>query len=199
MHLAKNKRIDVDKVRKEVRNILNTSLNSNVPLAKNSRWTQSFELIGTLIDDREFSEYLVFRKFIVVGFIKEIKAVLPSDVKLFVISTSSSSFSWSDGSSIRDVADLVDAVETTSYFQEPEDVYLDVCFAKRMIGLKSKLYVGLRPCFPDVLYPENLTKNLGILNKVGIDGVSFFIYSHMSHENLEWIKMSLNALESPSS
>lgn len=76
---------------------------------------------------------------------------------------------------------------------------MDVCFAKQMIGLKSKLYVGLRPCFPDVLYPENLTKKLEILNKVGIDDISFYNYSHMSHENLKWIKMSLNALESPSS
>jgi len=197
IRLAEEEGINVDEVKKRAKDNLNTSFSLDVLRGSTSGEAEFHEFISLLLESEEFYRYLVFRNYSIVNFIKEIKAVLPAKVKLFVISSISKpcSSSWIEGINIRNIASIVDAVEILSYFKSPRDIRSDLWFAKITVGTKSRLNIGLRPCFPDTPDVDNLIRKIEVINKIGVDGVSFYNYGHMPRENLNWIKKSLDILE----
>ena len=98
---------------------------------------------------------------------------------------------WQNGVNLNSLLPLIDEIHPTFYFadldliKEKYDVY------KKVLNNKVEMIPAMRTILPQVSNQLDLKNQLQVFNK-DASGFSFYNYSFMNYENLDWINQSLS-------
>ena len=98
---------------------------------------------------------------------------------------------WQNGVNLNSLLPLIDEIHPTFYFadldliKEKYDVY------KKVLNNKVEMIPAMRTILPQVSNQLDLKNQLQVFNK-DASGFSFYNYSFMNYENLDWIHQSLS-------
>lgn len=98
---------------------------------------------------------------------------------------------WQNGVNLNSLLPLIDEIHPTFYFadldliKEKYDVY------KKVLNNKVEMIPAMRTILPQVSNQLDLKSQLQVFNQ-DASGFSFYNYSFMNYENLDWINQSLS-------
>lgn len=193
--------IDGDRVASTVRAALD-AFYAHPTLPHPSEGQATHWFLADLLQSPEIATYLRMRTDLVTSLVREVRAALPSPVRLSVIPSVNQplALAWLEGASLPQLAEHAHIIEILGYQTDPGDVGADVWWARQRIGPRTMLHVALRPSHPDTHDEANLHAKVQLIRASGADGVSFYNYGHIRLGHLAWVRRALSMLESsPSS
>jgi hypothetical protein len=188
--------VDIDKVREFVRNTCEAHF-ASPHTGINKSWRELHQAA-----DGEFGKFLAFRQSLLTSLMKDISQVVKGKSKLSVIDfgpvwypMGADGTGWESGLDLRNYAPYIDEVHPTFYFHDTDLLRKKMHAYDQMlasIGKKLPLKPILRPILPQTETKEQLVEQIREL-KACSQGLSFYNYSFMSYDTLDWIEEGLNA------
>ena len=99
---------------------------------------------------------------------------------------------WQNGVNLDSILPLVDEIHPTFYFTDIEITKSKFKIYKNIIAGDKKIIPAIRAIIPQTINEENLTEQLEIFSS-HTNGFSFYNYSFMNLENLDWIKKAISS------
>lgn len=172
---AGNAGIDADTVAVAVRSRVDAWLcaNADAPNCEDApHW-----LLADVVGDPEFAAFLRWRTEVVSDLVREIRSAIPPMTDVSVIPTTArpAALCWFEGSDLRALAAVADAVETPFYRASPGQIAADAFDVRRRMG-GGALRGILRPGPPDLLSEVDIAAAVRALAEQGAEAVSFYNY-----------------------
>ena len=100
---------------------------------------------------------------------------------------------WQNGVNLEKILPLVDETHPTFYFADLDLTKSKYEIYKKVLENKKEMIPAIRTILPQTTDQKNLQSQLEIFKKDAV-GFSFYNYSFMNFENLDWINKSINNL-----
>lgn len=100
---------------------------------------------------------------------------------------------WQNGVNLEKILPLVDEIHPTFYFADLGLTKSQYEIYKKVLENKKEMIPAIRTILPQTTDQKNLQSQLEIFKKDAV-GFSFYNYSFMNFENLDWINKSINNL-----
>ena len=100
---------------------------------------------------------------------------------------------WQNGVNLDKILPMVDEIHPTFYFADLDLTKSKYEIYNKVLKSQKDMIPAIRTILPQTIDQENLQKQLEIFNKDAA-GFSFYNYSFMNFENLDWINTSINNL-----
>jgi len=100
---------------------------------------------------------------------------------------------WQNGVNLEKILPLVDEIHPTFYFADLDLTKSKYEIYKKVLENKKEMIPAIRTILPQTTDQKNLQSQLEIFKKDAV-GFSFYNYSFMNFENLDWINKSINNL-----
>ena len=97
---------------------------------------------------------------------------------------------WQNGVNLEYLLPLIDEIHPTFYFTDLNTTREKYNIYKNVLKNKVDMIPAIRTILPQTSNETDLTNQLEIFNKDAA-GFSFYNYSFMNYENLDWINKSL--------
>jgi hypothetical protein len=193
---AGGKGIDLDRLAATVRDALD-AFYAHPALPHPSEGQATHWFLADLLHDAECAAYLRMRVDLVTSLVREVRAGLPSAVRLSVIPSVNQplALAWLEGASLSHLAEHAHIIEILGYRTDPGEVGADVWWARQKIGRQASLHVALRPSHPDAPDEANLLAKVQAIQASGADGISFYNYGHIRLGHLAWVRRALSLVE----
>ena len=100
---------------------------------------------------------------------------------------------WQNGVNLEKILPLVDEIHPTFYFADLDLTKTKYEVYNKVLDNKKEMIPAIRTILPQTTDQKNLQDQLEIFSK-DASGFSFYNYSFMNFENLDWINKSINNL-----
>ena len=101
---------------------------------------------------------------------------------------------WQNGVNLTSLLPLIDEIHPTFYFADLELFKQKYDIYKNVLENKVDMIPAIRTILPQIANQTDLNNQLKVFNQESA-GFSFYNYSFMNYENLDWINNSLNILK----
>ncbi len=139
--------------------------------------------------DPDWAALQAVRAATVTSLVAEVRAELARDIGLAVIPTvqTPNSHCWREGSDLVGLAHAADRLEVPAYQCGPAAIAADMAEVRAVVGENARIGFILRPTWPHVQGPDDLTVCLHAATDAGAETISFYNYGHMRLQSLNWI------------
>jgi hypothetical protein len=138
-------------------------------------------------------EYLVWRAEPVTSLVAEIKAVVPSGVRLLLIDFEGS---WWGGVDVAAVAPHLDGILHCAYFTPTDRIAGLMAVARQVLGPDKTLVAGYQLFHPNVKDRADLAARVAAAAP-WVDGYNFYNLGLVPPKRLDWIRTAVTAVPDP--
>lgn len=189
----KQNSIDGEKIKKWIKNIISNFFNDK----------KSHNILDwndfTKILDGNFLEYLKIREKSITDIntlvINEFRKNKKTKIGLLdfgpLYSLGPNKRTWQNGVNLDTILPLIDEIHPTFYFTDLEMIKSKFKIYKEIIRDEKKMIPAIRAILPQTTNEENLIQQLEVFSFYS-HGFSFYNYSFMNLENLDWIKNAIS-------
>ena len=155
---------------------------------------EAFWLADTRTDG-DLAAFLSWRPTVVTSLVAEIRAAVRADATVAVIPSVArpTAGAWYEGSDLNALAAAAGIVEACFYERSTERVKADAWDVKRRVGDAGRLRGILRPAYPDLESPGEVSAAVTALREAGIGDIAFYNYGHLRQRSLDWIGAAMTA------
>lgn len=149
--------------------------------------------IADLVMDPEWVAFLNWRCTVVSDLVARVREAVPKETELAVIPTVQrpTAASWMEGSDLKRLAEVADALEVPAYEPSAEAALIDAWDVRRRVGPDAKLNFILRPTYPDLVNGAETVAAAKGLKEAGAAGLAFYNYGHMALSALDHVRDAL--------
>jgi hypothetical protein len=186
-NVAAKENVEIEKIKTYAASVVQDCFKGKAQQQTENWWD---ELMASC--DGEFQRYIVMRKNVVTSLVAEIRAAIPQ--QQVILRPIVSSKYWLNERSGVDLPALKESIgeyNILAYLKLPEDVADAVQAYQKQYSLSLPVTVGLSAMYPVTESKENLVEKVHRCKQLGIERFSFYNYSLMPMENLEWIKEAI--------
>ena len=143
--------------------------------------------------DPDWKALIACRCDTVTSLVAEVRASLPTNVQLAVIPSvqTPNHLCWREGSDLGALARVCDRLEVPAYQCGPAAIATDIADVRQASGTDATLGFILRPTWPHVGGPAELTACVAAARQAKADRLSFYNYGHMRLQSLDWIAAAI--------
>ena len=196
--MAQEAGIEVDDLQHWIRESLDRRLNED---SFSQEWMKKNmeDLYGLLMYRSDLMDFVRARQRVVISIMRDLKAICEKrGAKLFTIASifsRPSNRSWTEGTHLPELADLVDALAILCYYPTPTEVYDDLRFAVSVVPDKGKLMVGLMASMPTASSKGVLLGQVSAAKALGISKFGFYNYGFIDSHRLPWVAEAVRLIK----
>jgi hypothetical protein len=176
-------------VQKRVRELIDSHLQHNHLLndALASQW-----LMNLLITDHDFNNFIQWRCELVSLFLRDVKASLPADHQLTLITSIQQPQATAvfEGIDFHRLANCVDRIEIPAYLADFDAMLADIVQVQNALkhaGRDDMVSVILRPALPDSGSQSEFQAKVDALTRIGIKQFSFYNFGLLPKAGQQWL------------
>lgn len=129
----------------------------------------------------------------VTSLVSDLRADLPSSIKLAIIPTTQSpnSLCFIEGSDLGLLAKAADRLEVPAYQSGPAAIGTDAEAVRQAAGVGADLGFILRPSYPNLASEAEVRQAVAKLGALSPTSISFYNYGHLPLRSLDWVRAAL--------
>jgi hypothetical protein len=148
-----------------------------------------------VFENAEMSAFAGWRCAVVTSLVEEIRAEVPSSVKVRVISTTQTSHAGSflEGHDLPALHDATEGLELPLYQASAAAAIAEANWVIGRTGKTDCLGAILRPGWPDMRSREQLADTVAGIRALGIRDLAFYHYDMLPSVNVQWLRQVLQS------
>jgi hypothetical protein len=134
----------------------------------------------------ELSRFLTWRCGVVTSLVRDIRAAVRMDATVAIIPSVArpTATAWYEGTDLRALAETAGNIEACFYEPSADRIRADLADVRRRLRGTGALRGIIRPGFPDLQRPDQVTAAAKALRDAGVSGIAFYNYGHLRRHDL---------------